>query len=176
MAQIGANPWFFTNADQASSFAISSIVNNGESILVTTAAHGLTVGSSGQAMSLQAPGVAGYAGGYRVLTVPSATTVLLQNAMKNRGLANAGAAGNMLTAAYLGGDVRAEQMYWQPSVAADTLLLTDAFGNTIWNPKTTQGATGGSFGPYSYGKVYWFANGLVINTLPASNTLQITVN
>lgn len=176
MAQIVANPWFFTNADQASAFAITSITNNGESITLVTAAHGFAVGSSGQAVSLQAPGVAGYAGAYRVVTVPSATSVILQNLMKNRGLANAGAAGNMLTMAYIGSTVRAEQMYWQPSVAADTLLVTDGFGNTVWNPKTTQGATGGSFGPYAYGKVFWIQNGLVINTLPAANTLQITVN
>jgi len=175
--QIAANPWFFTNADQATTLALTSIVNQGESLLVTSAAHGFAVGSSGQAISLQAGIIGAYAGGYRVLTVPSATTVLLQNQMKNRGLANTGATGNMLTpVAYLGGSVRAEQIYWQPSVAADVLLLTDVFGNTVWNPKTTQGATGGSFGPYAYGKVYWIANGLVINTLPAANTVQITVN
>ena len=176
MSQIQANPWFFTNADQASTFALVSIVNQGESLLVTSAAHGFAVGSSGQAVSLQAGTIGAYAGGYRVLTVPSATTVLLQNQMKNRGLANTGATGNLVTVAYLGGSVRAEQIYWQPSVAADTLLLTDVAGNTIWNPKTTQGATGGSFGPYAYGKVYWIANGLVINTLPAANTVQITIN
>jgi hypothetical protein len=177
VAQIGANPWFFTNADQASTFALTSIVNQGESLLVTSAAHGIAVGSFGVAVSLQGSGIGAYAGGYRTITVPSATTLLLQNQMKNRGLANTGATGNLLTpVAYLGGSVRAEQIYWQPSVAADTLLLTDVFGNTIWNPKTTQGATGGSFGPYAYGKIYWIANGLVINTLPAANTVQITIN
>jgi len=179
LAQIAANPWFFTNADQATTLALTSIVNQGESILVTSAAHGFAVGSSGQAISLQsgAGAIGAYAGGYRVLTVPSATTVLLQNQMKNRGLANTGATGSMLTpVAYLGGSVRAEQIYWQPAAQADVLLLTDVAGNTIWNPKTTQTSGAGGFGPYSYGKVYWFANGLVINTLPAANTVQITVN
>ena len=148
-------------------------MNQGESLLVTSAAHGFSVGSSGQQVSLQ--GTVSYNGAYKVLTVPSATTVLLQNQMKNRGAANGGAVGNMLTMAYIG-NVRIEQIYWQPSVAADTLLLTDGFGNIIWNTKTTQSATGGSFGPYSYGKLFWIQNGLVINTLPAGNTVQLTIN
>jgi hypothetical protein len=176
MAQIAANPWFFTNADQASSFALVSIVNQGESLLVTSAAHGFAVGSSGQTVSIQAPTIAGYAGGYRVLTVPSIMTVLLQNQMKNRGLANSGAAGNMLTVAYLGGNIRAEQIIWNPDAASQTLLLTDVFGDTIWNP-TAQTAL--PFGPFVYGKVYYIANGLVINTLPqaaAKANVQITVN
>jgi len=177
MSQIAANPWFFTNADQAATLALTSIVNQGESILVTSAAHGIAVGSFGVAVSLQGTAIGNYAGLYRTLTVPSATTVLLQNKMANRGLANTGAVGSMLTpVAYAGGAVRAEQIYWQPSVAADTLLITDGFGNTVWSPKTTQSATGGSFGPYSYGKLYWIQNGLVLNTLPAANTLQITIN
>lgn len=171
MAQIAANPWSFLNADQASSFALTSIVNQGESLLVTSGAHGFAVGSSGQAVSIQAPNVAGYAGGYRVLTVPSATTVLLQNQMKNRGLANAGAVGNMLTVAYLD-MIRAEQILWQPSAAAQTLLLTDVFGDIVWNP--TSQATA-DFAPFTYGKVYWI-RGLVINTLPATGYVQITVN
>src|SRR5713226_3289360 len=101
MAQIASNPWSFLAADQASTFALVSIVNQGESILVTSAAHGLTVGSSGQAISLQSGTIGNYAGGYRVVTVPSATTVLLQNQVRNRGLANTGATGNFVTAAYL---------------------------------------------------------------------------
>jgi hypothetical protein len=172
MAQIAANPWLFTNADQASTFALTSIANNGESLLVTSAAHGFAVGSSGQAISLQGSGIGAFAGGYRVLTVPSATTVLLQNQFKNRGLAGTGATGNMLTAAYLGGSVRAEQILWNNPTAATTVLLTDAFGNTIWNP--TSGAAG-TVGPYTYGKVYWINNGLVISALP-NGSIQITVN
>lgn len=172
MAQIAANPWFFTNADQAGTVAITSIVNNTDSFLVTTTAvHNLV---SFQAVSVQ--GTVNYNGIYRALAIPSTTTVLFKNRQVNYAAAGTGAVGSLFSVAYVG-NVRAEQMYWQPSVAADTLLLTDGFGNTVWNPKTTQGgATGGSFGPYAYGKVFWFQNGLVINTLPAANTLQITVN
>ena len=170
--QVAANPWFFTNADQATTVAISSIVNNGASLLVTTgAAHGFV---NYQPVSIQ--GTTEYQGPYKVLSIPSATTFLVQNDPSDFTSANLGAGGNVLSMAYIGGNVRAEQMYWQPNIAADILLITDGFGNTVWNPKTTQSATGGSFGPYSYGKVFWFQNGLVINTLPASNTLQITIN
>jgi hypothetical protein len=169
MAQISANPWSFLNADQASSFAITSVTNNVDSILVTSAAHGFAVGSSGQLISLQ--GTVNYNGGYRVLTVPSATTVLLKNQQKNYTTAAGGAAGNMLTAAYLD-MIRAEQILWQPSAASQTLLLTDVNGNIVWNP--TSGATA-DFAPFTYGKVYWI-RGLVINTLPATGYVQITVN
>lgn len=173
MSQISANPWFFTNADQATSAAITSIANNVGSILITTtAAHGIV---QDQKFSIQ--GTSNYNGLYRAIAVPTTTTILALNRDQNRGAAAAGAVGNVLSAAYSGGAVRAEQIYWQPSVAADVLLITDGAGNTVWNPKTTQGgATGGSFGPYAYGKVFWIQNGLVINTLPASNTLQITIN
>jgi hypothetical protein len=140
--------------------------------VTTSGAHGF---SNYQAVSIQ--GTTDFQGPYKVLSIPSATTFLVQNDPSDATVANLGAGGNVLSMAYIGGHVRAEQIYWQPSVAADTLLITDGYGNTVWNPKTTQGgATGGSFGPYAYGKVYWFQNGLVINTLPASNTLQITIN
>lgn len=176
MANISANPWFFTNADQASTFALTSIVNQGESILVTSAAHGIAIGSAGVAVSLQGGTIGAYAGLYRTLTVPTTTTVLLQNQMKNRGLANTGATGSLLTPVAYPAAWRAEQIYWQPNAAADQLLITDGAGNTVWNPKVTQAAASGSFGPYTYGKLYWLQNGLVINTLPAGNTLQVTVN
>jgi hypothetical protein len=171
LAQIAANPWSFLAADQASTFALTSIVNQGESLLVTSAAHGFTVGSSGQAVSLQAGTIGAYAGGYRVVNVPSATTVLLQNQMKNRGLANTGATGNMVTAAYLD-NIRAEQVLWQPNANTDTLSLTDVAGNLVWHPII---AAASPPGLYSYGKVFWI-HGLVINALTGTGSLQITVN
>ena len=105
---------------------------------MTSAAHGIAVGTSGTAVSLQGAGIGAYAGLYKTLTVPSATTVLLQNQMKNRGLANTGATGNMLTpVAYAGGIGRAEQIYWQPSAAAQVMTITDGFGNTVWTANST---------------------------------------
>lgn len=172
MAQIAANPWSFLAADQGSTFALTSIVNQGESLLVTSAAHGFAVGSSGQAVSLQAGTIGAYAGGYRVVVVPSATTVLLQNQMKNRGLANTGATGNMVTAAYLD-MIRAEQILWQPNAGTDTLSLTDIAGNIVWHPIIPAAAP--PQGLYTYGKVFWI-RGLVINAFTGTGNLQITVN
>jgi len=169
--QIAANPWSFLAADQASTFALTSIVNQGESLLVTSAAHGFAVGSSGQAVSLQAGTIGNYAGGYRVVTVPSATTVLLQNQMRNRGLANTGATGNMVTAAYLD-MIRAEQILWQPNAGTDTLNLTDVFGDTVWHPII---AAAPPPSLYTYGKVFWI-RGLVINAFTGTGNLQITIN
>jgi len=168
MAQLAANPWNFTNADQASSFAITSIVRNGfASALVTCAAHGF-VGN--EQISIQGTTTAtGWRGGYRVLAVPSATTFLIAIPGYKSTLANNGANGNVLTAAYLD-IIRAEQILWDKTGAGETLLLTDVSGNTVWNPHTTIADA-----PYTYGKVFYI-RGLVINTLPGAGNVQITVN
>jgi hypothetical protein len=169
MANISANPWFFTNTDQATSVAITSITNNVASILVTTgSAHGLLINAP---VSLQ--GTVSYNGSYRIQSVPSTTTMLLANRQINWAAANGGAVGNVLSMAYIGGNVRAEQILWNPSAASQTLLLTDGSGNTIWNP--TSQATA-DFEPAAYGKIYWFQNGLVINTLPSTGSVQMTIN
>jgi hypothetical protein len=167
MAQIQDNPWNFTNADQASSFAITSIARNGEaSALVTSAAHGFT---GNEQISIQGTTVKGWTGGYRVLAVPSATTFLIAIPGYKHTLANNGANGNVLTAAYLD-IIRAEQILWDKTSAGQELLLTDVNGVPIWNPHTTVADA-----PYTYGKVF-FIRGLVINTLPASSNVQITIN
>ena len=169
MSQIAANPWFFTNADQATTAAVSSIVNNGASLLVTTgAAHGFV---NYQAVSIQ--GTTEFQGPYKVLAIPSTTTFLVLNDPSDATSANLGAGGNVLSMAYIGTPVRVEQILWNPSAASQTLLLTDGFGNTIWNP-TSQATV--DFAPFTYGKVFWFQNGLVINTLPATGSVQMTIN
>jgi hypothetical protein len=168
MAQIQVNPWDFTVADVATTVGITSIVNNGASALVTTAsAHGYTIN---QKISIQGTAVAGYIGGYRPLSIPSTTTYLIQLTGNQINLANGGASGNSLSAAYLD-KIRIEQALWNNPTAAATLLITDTNGFTIWNP--TAGAAG-TVGPYTYGKLYW-VDGLVINALPNGN-LQLTVN
>lgn len=172
MAQIAANPWFFTNADQATSAAITSIANNVGSILITTtAAHGIV---QDQKFSLQGTsGTSNYNGVYRAIAVPTTTTILALNRDQNRGNVAGGAVGNILSMAYSGGFVRAEQILWQASAVSQVLLLTDGYGNTVWNP-TAQNTAG--ITPYSYGKIYFIQNGLVINTLPATGNVQITIN
>lgn len=166
MSQIAANPWTFLNADQASTVAITSIVNQGASILVTTTgAHGLLANA---AVSIQGTTITGYRGGYKVLAVPSATTLLLPF-NPGSGLANNGANGNVLSAAYLD-KIRCEQAVWSKTAAGTQLTLTDIAGNNIWEPHcTTADAV------YTYGKVFW-VNGLVINALPGDSVLQMTIN
>jgi hypothetical protein len=164
--QIQTNPWLFTNADQATSTAITSIVRNGiGSALVTAVAHGLAANA---AISIQGTTPAGWNGGYKVQAVPTANTFLITIPAGKSNLANAGAVGNVLTAAYLD-NIRAEQILWDQTSAGQTLLLTNIVGNTVWNPHTTIADT-----PYTYGKVLWI-EGLVINILPATSNVQITV-
>ena len=163
MANIVTNPWTFTNADQATTVAIVSIVNNGASALVTATAHGLLTNAP---ISLQGVTPSGWDGGYRIQAVPSVNTFLINVPDWKRTLANAGATGNVLSVAYLD-LVRAEQLLWD-TAGAGTLLVTNLVGNIIWNPTAVAGQ-----GPYTYGKTF-FVDGLVLNTIP-NGTLQITV-
>jgi hypothetical protein len=165
MANLQTNPWTFTNADQAASVAITSITAQGASALVTATAHGLT---QNQAISIQGANPAGWNGGYKVQAVPSANTFLINVPDWKRTLASAGAAGNVLTAAYLD-NIRAEQVLWDQTSAGTSLLLTNLVGNTVWNPHATLADQ-----PFTYGKLFWI-EGLVINTLPSGSNLQITV-
>jgi hypothetical protein len=165
MANIVTNPWTFTNADQATSTAITSITAQGASALVTATAHGLSANAK---ISIQGASPAGWNGGYVVQAVPSVNTFLINVPDWKRSLASAGAGGNVLTAAYLD-MMRAEQILWDQTTAATSLLLTNIVGNTIWNPHATLADQ-----PYTYGKVF-FTEGLVINTLPSGSNLQITI-
>lgn len=165
MAQIASNPWSFVSADQAASVAITSIVSNGFTALVTTSsAHGLT---EKQNVSLQGcTTTPAYNGGYKVLSAPTTTTFFIQLTQPN--LAANGANGNVLTVAYPY-KIRAEQIIWSAS-AAGTVTLTDTNGNTVWTYTTASDDPE----PTTYGKVYWI-DGLVINALP-NGTLSVTVN
>ena len=163
MANLQTNPWTFTNADQALTTAITSIVNLGASALVTSAAHGLLANAP---ISIQGVTPFGWNGGYKVQAVPTVNTFLIALPDWKRTLANAGAGGAVFTAIYLD-LVRAEQMLWD-TVGAGPLLITNLVGNIEWNPQAVAGQ-----GPYTYGKTF-FVEGLVLNTIP-SGTLQITV-
>jgi hypothetical protein len=167
LSQQRANPWVFSTSDVAASVAITSIAGQGASALVTTStAHGLSNGSD---ISIQ--GVTGtgaiYNGGYEVAQIGSTTTFSIPLNLPSS--VNSGAVGNVLTAAYLA-MIRAEQITWSGAAAGDTLLLTDAQGNTIWNPTAAVADS-----PYVSAKVFWVGRGLVINALPHGN-LQMTIN
>ena len=145
MAQIQVNPWSFTNADQATTVGINSIVNNGgASALVTTAsAHGYSLY---QNVSVQTPAVAGYANGYKVLSIPSTTSYLVALLPNQFSLANAGAGGNSLSVAYPY-KVRIEQLVWQDATAAQ-LTVTDTNGFIVWSylpPRRARSTPTGNF-------------------------------
>jgi hypothetical protein len=165
MANLQGNPWNFTTADVAATAAISSIVRNGtgSALITTTGAHGL---AANQFISVQGASPSGWNRGYRIETVPSTTTLLVKITEPQSLLANAGAAGNIYTMAYVG-LIEVTQMLWDGPTAAGVLLLTDASGITLWNPTAV---TGGSL---TYMKAFP-VNGLVINAMP-TGVLQISV-
>jgi hypothetical protein len=164
LANVQTNPWSFVPADQAVSKAISSIVSQGASALVTTsAAHGL---ADRQNISIQAAtDVPAYNGGYKA-QVLNATQFYIPQVAPN--LAANGANGNVLTVAYPY-KVRIEQLVWQKAASGDTLTITDTNGNPVW--EQTASAVDQT---YTYGKLYW-VDGLVLNVL-TSGIVLVTVN
>lgn len=166
MADLSGNPWNFTSADVATSSAITSIVRNnqGSALITVASTAGIAVDAY---ISVQGTTVIGWRGGYRVLTVPSATTLLVAITPQQSALANNGANGNVLTAAYMQ-LIEVTQMLWDTPTANAALLITDLTGRTVWAP--TSPTTGGTL---TYMKAFPIF-GLVINTLP-NGTLQISV-
>jgi len=166
VAEISGNPWSFTSSDQATSASISSIVRNGQgsALITTSGAHGIAVDAY---ISVQGTTTEkGWRGGYRVLMVPSTTTLLVGITPQQSLLANNGANGTVLTAAYTQ-LIEVTQMLWDGPTAADVLSLTDLTGRLVWNPTAV---TGGS---YTYMKSFPIF-GLVLNAIP-SGKLQISV-
>lgn len=169
MAQLNVNPWLIGTSDVANSQTISSIVGNGASALVTLSGA-ITGGlANGQNISIQ--GVTGsgsiFNGGYKIAQVTSTTSFYITLAVPST--VSSGASGSVYTALYPF-MVRIEQVLWDGGTSGDTVLLTDAQGNTVWNP-----TLGVNDGPYTYGKLFWVGRGLVVNSLPHGN-LQLTVN
>lgn len=165
MSDKTGNPWNFTSTDQATSTAITSIVRNGQgSALITVASTaGIAVD---QYISVQGTTVVGWRGGYRVLMVPSATTLLVGITPQQSTLANNGANGNVLTAEYMG-NIEVTQMLWDGATTG-SLLVTDLSGTTVWNPSSPAFS-----GTLTYMKAFPVA-GLVLNTI-TSGLLQISV-
>ncbi len=156
------NPWSFVAADQATTTAITSIVRNGQgSALVTSTAHGRLPDDY---ISIQGTTIQGWQKGYRVLAAPSANTFLVGITPDQFLLANNGANGNVVTLIYRE-LIEVTQMLWDATTG--TLLVTDQFGRTVWNP------TAGASGPATYMKAFPI-NGLVLNTI-GSGILQISI-
>lgn len=168
MADISGNPWNFVTADVAATSAITSITRNGfASALITVASTASFV--QDEYISVQGTTITGWRGGYRILAIPSATTLLVGIAPQQALLANNGANGNIFSAAYMQ-LIEVTQMLWDGPAASAVLSLTDLTGRVIWNP--TASATAGN-GTLTYMKAFP-VYGLVINALP-SGTLQISV-
>lgn len=165
MADLSGNPWNFVAADQAITAAITSIARNGvgSALITTTAPHGIV---QDQFISVQQTTILGWRGGYRALAIPSTTTILVAIAGYQSLLANNGANGNVLTAAYMQ-EIEVTQMLWDGPAANAILSLTDLTGRTVWNPTAVTGGT------LTYAKVFPIM-GLVINALP-NGTLQVSV-
>jgi hypothetical protein len=164
MAQIATNPWSFTNSDVVAPVAITSIVSNGFSALVTTgAAHGLT---DWQWASLQGvTDVPAYNGGYRIRYV---STTKFYITLTQPNLAASSGHGDVYVIAYPF-KVRAEQILWNSS-AAGTVTINDVNGNLVWSYTTASADPE----PNTYGKVYWF-DGVVLAALP-NGTVLMTIN
>jgi hypothetical protein len=162
MADLRGNPWNFTSADQATSTAITSIVRNSQgSALVTSTAHGRAVDDF---ISIQGTTILGWQKGYRVRSVPTANTFLVDITPDQYLLANNGANGNVVTLIYRE-LIEVTQMLWDATTG--TLLVTDQFGRTVWNP------TAGASGPATYMKAFPI-DGLCLNTI-GSGILQISI-
>lgn len=164
MADQRGNPWSFTTTDVATSTAITSITRNGaRSATVVSTAHGRAVNDP---ISIQGATPIQWNGGYRVQTVIDANTFVIRIEDWRATLANAGAAGNVLSLLYFE-LIDVTQMLWDNPTAAQVLLVTDAAGRIVWNPVAV---TGGSL---TYMKAFPIA-GLVLNTM-GSGVLQISI-
>lgn len=162
MPDLRGNPWNFTSADQATTTAITSIVRNADgSATVTATAHGLSIDNY---ISIQGTTILGWQKGYRVVGQPTANTFLIGITPDQHLLGNNGANGNVVTLAYRE-LIEVTQMLWDATTG--TLLVTDQFGRTVWNP------TAGASGPATYMKAFPI-DGLCINMIPGG-TLQISI-
>ena len=166
MADQRGNPWSFVAADQAATAAITSITRNGFASATVQLAGALTGLAQDIYVSIQGTTIAGWQKGYRVTSlVPGGTNAFTIAITPDQALlANNGANGNVLTLAYRE-LIEVTQMIWDAT--AGTLLVTDQFGRTVWNP------TAGASGPATYMKAFPI-NGLVLNTI-GSGTLQISI-
>jgi hypothetical protein len=164
MADTRGNPWSFTTADVATSTAITSITRNGvRSATVNSTAHSR---SANDLISIQGAAPVSWNGGYRVQSVIDANNFLIRIEDWRSALANAGAAGNVVSLLYLE-TIDVTQMLWDGPTAADVLSVTDAAGRTVWNPTAVAG------GSLTYMKAFPIV-GLVLLSMP-HGILQISI-
>lgn len=172
---IQSEPWSFVPGDinnQAIAASPTGLVQSAASkrvvTLTTTGAHGFV---ANQFIVVYLPTLPAYAGFYKILRVPTATTAILESLSRP----TAGSPIDTTLAASGGGrailiqyrdNVRVEDLNWQGDVTAtDTLLLVDRNGTLLWT-STEPGA--------SRGKLSW-VNGLCLVTL-TGGVLIVTIN
>lgn len=172
---IQSEPWSFVPGDinnQAIAASPTGLVQSAASkrvvTLTTTGAHGFL---ANQFIAVIAPTNAAYAGFYKVLRVPTATTAILESISRptagspiDTTLAASGG-GNAVLIQYRD-NVRIEDLNWQSDTTAnDTIELRDRNGSLLWVSKEA-GA--------SRGKLSW-VNGLCLVQM-SGGTLIITIN
>lgn len=182
---IATNPWTFTNADvPAAATAAASptgAVQQGQLgnpnslstvLFTTTGAHGLV---AGQYFTYISDTNGRFLGWYKIIAVPSATTLLAYNLSSP----TSGQPINTVVAASGGGtilvnqvqqNVRAEDISWQGGAAGATLSILDRNGLVIWNALTTLAASYAQ----NRGKIMW-VDGITLQTI-SSGTVLITIN
>jgi hypothetical protein len=166
MADITANPWSFTSADQAKTAGITSITRNGQGSALVTLSGALTGLAKDLYISVQATATL-WNGVFRIEDItPVANTFLVKIDGFRTTLANLGAVGNVFTVAYPQ-QIEVTQMLWDQATTG-SLLVTDGSGNLVWNP-----ASPALSGTLTYMKAFPIS-GLVLNTI-GSGTLQISV-
>lgn len=175
MANLWANPWYFTAADQAATAAVTSIVRNGfRSALVTTTAANTFTLNQGVSIQGQTAALFPWNGGYRIEEIVSTTQFIIGIRDFQSTLGNVGATGNVFSTAYYGNLVYIEQLLWDVAGTGTgpfSLLITDVTGNPIWNPSFTIVSSMA----YTYAKLRE-VNGFVLNTIPAGSVVQVTVH
>jgi hypothetical protein len=178
---ISSNPWTFVNADVTGSSTaaasptgmVQQAAPNFRAVLYTaTGAHGLV---AGQFVTYISDTNGRFNGWYKVISVPSATTALLENLSSptsGSGFSSALAAsgGGTMLINQVQQNVRAEDISWQGAAAGATLSLLDRNGSLIWTAISTLAESSAQ----NRGKIMW-VDGITLQTI-SSGTVLVTVN
>jgi hypothetical protein len=182
---IATNPWTFTNADVPAAVAVSAsptgAVQQGQignpnslpTVLFTTGApHGLV---AGQFFTYITDTNGRFNGWYKIIAVPSATTILAYNLSSPTSgqpfsTVIAASGGGSILVNQVQQNVRAEDISWQGGAAGATLSILDRNGLLIWNALTTLAASYAQ----NRGKIMW-VDGITLQTI-SSGTVLVTIN
>jgi len=188
---IASNPWSFTSADVASSTAIASpggMIQQsaipgdralGSVLYTSTAAHNLV---AGQYTTYIADTNARFLGWYKVIAVPTATTVLLANLSSPTSgqpfsTVIAASGGGTMLVNQIQQNLRGEDISLQNDGTApgtSQLILLDRNGNLNWTAAVGITAIASDVAQ-NRGKIMW-VDGLTLQLVPTHITILVTVN